>query len=303
MIRFPLARPLLLAILSLALLAAPAPAQQGSTIYDVKSKFQRIIVWDSPHGTRQLVFDPKFDGNDSIQSEMKLANPTELILAYAKHMITALPAVARPGRILVVGLGGACIQRYLYKLLPSAVIETAELDPYVLDTARRFFNFREDDRQKVALGDGRKFIEQSKDKYDLIMLDAFSATSIPYPLSTVEFLQAVKEHLAEGGAVCANLWFEENDYNDMVKTYDAVFPEWHVLRCTHSTNVILLALPVKLGLTPEKWMELAKAFDAAHPTGLDLAKLIDQGSVESSSRIPLSAQVLRDADADKHKRE
>ena len=104
----------LLAFPALALLAATALAQTSPprTLYEAKSEFQKITVRDI-NGFRQLIFDGKFDGTDSIQSEMKLAAPTELTLAYSKHMITALPLVANANKphILVVGLGGACIQR------------------------------------------------------------------------------------------------------------------------------------------------------------------------------------------------
>jgi len=60
---------------------------------------------------------------------MNLADPYELTLSYARHMITAVAVPDRPRRILIVGLGGACLQRYLRKLLPEATIETAEIDP------------------------------------------------------------------------------------------------------------------------------------------------------------------------------
>jgi spermidine synthase len=287
----------------IAILAVPALAQLpelGNVVYKVQSKYEHITVWDTFNGYRQLIFDARFDGTDAIQSEMNLSNPTLLTLPYSRHMIASLPAVANPKRILVVGLGGACIQRYLSRLLPDVAIETAELDPVMLDVAKRYFNLKEDAKQKVAIGDGRKFIENSKDKYDIIMLDAFSATSIPYMLATQEFLKAVKAHLSDGGVVCANLWYEEKDYPDMLKTYAATFAEFHVLRCPASTNAILLALPVKRDLTPDKWIDLAKAFEKAHPTGLDLPRLIDIG-VETITRISSNAKVLLDADADKHK--
>lgn len=282
-----------------AILAVSLPAQSGNILYEAKSQYEHITVWDI-NGYRQLIFDAKLDGTDPIQSEMNLSNPTQLTMSYSRHMIAALPAVAKPARILVVGLGGACIQRYLHQLLPDAIIETAELDPAMLDVAKRYFSFKEDARQKVTIGDGRKFIEQSKNKYDIIMLDAFSAVSIPYALATQEFLKAVKDHLAEGGVVCANLWYEEKDYPDMLKTYAANFPEFHVLRCPGSFNAILLALPVKRDLNAEKWIDLAKAFEKAHPTSLDLPRLIDR-SIEAVTRIPSTANVLLDADANKHK--
>jgi spermidine synthase len=295
-----ISRRMLLSLLVAAMLAIPALAQEGRTVYEVKSEFQFITVWDSPEGYRQLIFDGKFDGTDPIQSEMKLSRPTDLTLPYSRHMITALPVVAKTGRILVVGLGGACIQRYLHMLLPDAIIETAELDPAVLDVARKFFFFKEDAGQKVHIGDGRRFIEQSREKYDLIMLDAFSATSIPYMLATKEFLEIVKDHLATGGAVCTNLWYDQEDYHDMLKTYAAVFPEWHLMRCPHSTNAILLALPTRQNLTPEKWMAMATEFETIHRTGLDLPRLIDRG-IEPATRIPSDAKVLLDADANKHR--
>jgi spermidine synthase len=247
-----------------------------------------------------MIFDGKFDGSDAIQSEMNVGKPNELVLSYAKHMITVLPAVKEPKRILVIGLGGACLQRYLYALLPNATIETAELDPAVRDVANRFFGYKEDSRQKCYIGDGRKFIAESKDKYDIIMLDAFSATSIPYMLATQEFLKICKDHLAEGGLVAANLWYEEASYNDMLATYATVFAEQRVLKCPGSTNAILIAMPAKQDLTAANWMAKATEFEKTHATGLNLPKLIEV-AYEKTTTIPSSATVLLDKDADKHK--
>lgn len=145
----------------------------------------------------------------------------------------------------------------------------------------------------VHLGDGRKFIENSKEKYDIIFLDAFSATLIPYHLATQEFLKSVKDHLADGGLACANLWDAEADYPDMLKTYSAVFPEVHVVKCASSGNSILMALPTKAGLTIKAWTEKAEAFEKTHPTGLNLPQLINRGAFEKVD-IPATARLLLD---------
>ena len=181
------------------------------------------------------------------------------------------------------------------------MIESAELDPAVLDVAQKFFDYKTDDHQKVHLGDGRKFIEHSPDKYDLIMLDAFSATSIPYLLATKEFLTACKDHLTDGGLVCSNLWYDVPDYHDMVKTYTTVFPEIHVLRCPGSSNNILIALPTKKNITAETWTAAAKTFERAHPTGatINLTQLIDR-ALEATPRLPAEAKVLLDQDEAMH---
>src|SRR5262245_60345205 len=91
------------AILFLALLPTYLLAHQfdGEMIYDTKSQYQRISVWDT-NGMRQLIFDGKFDGTDAIQSEMDKLDHTALTLAYSQHMIASLPLVAKPQRILII---------------------------------------------------------------------------------------------------------------------------------------------------------------------------------------------------------
>jgi spermidine synthase len=283
----------LLALSPLLLLAQAS----GRVVHRVKSEFQEIVVVDTPNGFRRMLFDPKFNGSDAIQSEMKKSMPTELTLSYARHMMAALPLVEKPGgdeRILVIGLGGACMQRYLVELLPKATIETAELDPAVLDVAKGFFGLVLDERQKVTVGDGRKFIEGSKDKYDLILLDAFSATSIPYPLATKEFLEACKAHLNEGGVVCTNLWQTLPEYPDMLRTYDVVFPERQRLRCGGGWNNIILVAPrEKRGLTKEKWAGLAKAYEKSHKMTLPIGTMVEEGYMEEG-KLPVTAKVLLD---------
>jgi spermidine synthase len=290
-----LSRRVLFALALGPLLSLPLRAQEYQVVYEVQSQYQLITVLDSTNGFRQLIFNGRFDGSDAIQSEMNLANHDELTLSYSRHIMAALPLVEKPKRILIVGLGGACMQRYLYKLLPDATIETAELDPAIREVAATYFFFKEDERQIVHMGDGRKFIENSKDKYDIIFLDAFSAASIPYMLTTQEFLKAVKDHLAEGGVACANLWDQEADYLDMVKTYSTVFPEWHVVKCAYSGNSILLALPNQRGLTIQSWADKAEAFEKVRPTGLNLPQLIQRGAVEKME-LPASVRVLLDKD-------
>jgi hypothetical protein len=178
-----------------------------------------------------------------------------------------------------------------------AAVEATAVQPTrrILNLPVRSIFFREDDRQIVHLGDGRKFIEDSKEKYDSILLDAFSALSIPHALTTQEFLKAVRARLAAGGAVCANLWEGATDYPDMLKTYSTVFREVHVVRCL--PNVVLLALPNKMDLTNKAWADRAAAFEKKHLTGLDLPQLIDRGAAEQTD-IPANAKVLRDKDKD-----
>jgi len=269
-----------LALVIGACLALPAFAQDNRIVYEVQSKYQFITVRDTSDGYRQLIFDGRFDGTDAIQSEMNLSNRDELTLPYPRHMMAALPVAAKLERILIVGLGGASMQRYLRKLLPDTTIETVEIDPEVRRIAAEYFDFKEDERQIVHLADGAVFMVESKEKYDVIFLDAFGAESIPEPLKTKEFFAAVKDRLAEGGVVCANLWHGASDFRETVQTYSDVFPEHYIVRCGPSSgNSILLALPTKTDLKFKGWIEKAEVFEKAHPSGLDLAKMIRQRTI------------------------
>ena len=263
-------------------LPLPVRAQEFRVVYEVQSRYQFITVLDTADGYRQLVFDGRLDGSDAVQSEMNLSDPNALALPYSRHMMTALPAAKKLARILIVGLGGACMQRYLYNLLPETTIETVEIDPEIRYVAAEYFGLKEGERQIVHLADGAAFMAESTEKYDIVFLDAFSATSIPGPLKTAEFFAAVKERLAEGGVVCANLWHWASDYSETVKTYEDVFPEHYVVRCgSISGNSILLALPAKENLTFKGWIEKAAAFERAHPTGLDLPGMIERGKMRN----------------------
>ncbi len=276
-------------------LALELGAQEYRIVYEVQSPFQFITVLDTANGYRQLIFDGRFDGTDAIQSEMDLSNPDGLTLSYTRHIMTALPIAKNLRRILIVGLGGASMQRFLYRLLPEAIIETAEIDPEIRKIAAEYFLFKEDERQVVHMGDGRRFIEASEDQYDIVFLDAFGALSIPYPLTTQEFFKAVRDRVAEGGLVCANLWDMEADFHNIVKTYSTLFPELHLVKCAFSGNSILLAMPKKIDLTVQGWIDKSRAFERAYPTGLDLPRLIERGAAEKIS-IPEYARVLLDKD-------
>lgn len=270
-------------------------AQDFKIIHEAQSQYQRITVLDTANGYRQLIFDGKFDGTDAIQSEMNLSRPNELTLSYSRHMMAALPLIEAPKRILIVGLGGACMQRYLHKLLPDAIIETVELDPEVHKIATEYFSLQEGQRQIVHICDGRRYIEKSKEKYDIVFLDAFTATSIPYRLATREFLDAVKSRIAKDGIVCANLWDGNEDFPQMLKTFSSVFPQLQSVKCPNTGNLILLAFSKTTGLTVQEWVKKAEAFEQKHLTGLDLPLLIRQDARPSTS-VPANARVLLDKD-------
>jgi len=279
--------------IAVVLLAFLSGCQSHLIVHQVRSPFQLVTVVDTSDGFRRLIFDGRLDGSDPIQSEMNLTKPHELVLSYTQAMMAALPLADHRRRILLIGLGGASMQKFLHDLLPETVLETVEIDPEVVWIARKFCGFEPDDNQIVHVGDGRIFIENSKKRYDIIFLDAYGPNSIPYSLATQEFLEAVRERLEEGGVVCSNLLTGNPRFWDMMKTYAEVFPELQLIKPPRSGNAILFAPLDRPGLTAKVWAREAAAFEEEHPTGLNLTKLI-RGHTEDRVRISEQAEVLRD---------
>lgn len=166
----------------------------------------------------------------------------------------------------------------------------------VVRVAKEYFGFRENDKMKAIVGDGRKHIETTDKRYDIIFLDAYGADSIPYALATREFLEAVRSRLAPGGIVASNIWSELHNrlYWSMLKTYEAVFDELHVIVAPEgSGNRIVVALPRKAGTTRTGLMQTAAELEKSRMPKLELTRMIDQGYVDPLD-IPGHARVLMD---------
>jgi spermidine synthase len=148
---------------------------------------------------------------------------------------------------------------------------------------------------KIHVGDGRKFIETTENRYDIIFLDAFGSDDIPYSLTTREFLSATRSKLNAGGIVVANVWgsLDNKLYPSMVRTYRDVFEELHIIRAPRSENRILLALPRKLGLSTDDLVKKAIRVQTTLELEFDLNGIIDLG-YEPTRDLPGNAKVLLD---------
>jgi spermidine synthase len=275
-------------------LAAGAARAESRVLYDKRSPFNHVIVRQEDGGIRSLTFE---DGG-ATQTAMDVNDPERLVISYTRAAMAGLAIVPRPQRILMVGLGGGAMPMFLRRNYPDATIDVVELDREVVNVATQFFGFREDEKMKVHVGDGRKFIETTENRYDVIFLDAYGSDSIPYALATREFLRAVKQKVTEDGVVIANVWGSAANklYGSMVKTYVDVFGELHIVQAMGSANRILMALPKKAGLTKDELARRAGQVKLKHTPALDLVWVV-KGGYESVSEAGREGKVLLDAEA------
>lgn len=253
--------PLLLVMMLLSVAAT-------RVIYRRDSLYHRIIV-DEINGVRYLKFD------NSWQSGMDLRDPDRAVFAYTDYLHLGLIFKPDAKKVLFIGLGGATAQKKFHKDYPQMTIHTAEIDPAVKEVAEQYFGFREDERMRVFLDDGRVYLRKTKETYDLIVLDAYFGSryevTLPFHLTTREFLQLAQARLSDDGVLVFNLVGrlegpQSKVTRAILKTYRAVFPELYLFPVEYRQaiwlygrrNLIVIAPKRALRLTPDAIVAQAK---------------------------------------------
>jgi spermidine synthase len=108
----------------------------------------------------------------------------------------------RPGDMLLIGLGGGSVVKNYHKA--GWEVTGIEIDPTVIDMAYEYFGL-EASEGEIICQDGRQFLLGTQEKYEIIVMDAFGSSSIPFHLATKESFGLIAEHLEEDGILTINL--------------------------------------------------------------------------------------------------
>jgi spermidine synthase len=218
------------------------PAEDSETVY-ISEKF----------GVRSLHI-----GSDTIQSAMRIAKPNELELAYTRSMMAFLLFQARPQRVLLVGLGGGSLAKFIHSRMPWAMTEVVEINPRVLTVARRYFHVPEDDeRLKVILGDGAAYVARVGAPFDVLAVDGYDAESHVEELCDQSFYAACHRRLGAGGILVVNLWGGDRQFNETLRRIESAFPAGTLcLPAEKPGNIIVFGFRDSPGLL--RWDELER---------------------------------------------
>jgi spermidine synthase len=195
--RSPGAKPAL-ALASLLLLLPAAAHAQGHVVFRQDTMYHHIAVEDTGPW-RELKFDR------SSQSGMLRADPLRSMYAYTDGFHLAPVYCPNLKRVLFIGGGAATGPKQFRAFYPRVQVDVVEIDPAVIAAARRFFSFKPDARTAVTIQDGRRFLMTTHEQYDAIIVDAYYAESIPFHVTTVEFMRLLKRRLNPGGVAIFNV--------------------------------------------------------------------------------------------------
>ena len=147
--------------------------------------------------------------DDLRHSYVDLHDPAYLDFDYTKSVTDAV-AATQPGSTpihgLYVGGGGFTLPRYFAATRPGSRATVLELDPAVPTIARERLGLRTSPALRVDVGDARTGIRARRDaSADLVVGDAFGGLSVPWHLTTREFVADVRRVLRPEGVYVVNV--------------------------------------------------------------------------------------------------
>lgn len=212
------------AVLGLALVGMLGNAYRLDTIVRLRNFYGALRVkqkdsvaqtFGGPIGMRNRVLL-----NGSIEHGMQWYGTDELrrtpMTYYAEDsgvgLVMRLCCEGRSRSVGVIGLGAGTMAAYGRE---GDVIEFYEINPLVERLARELFTYLRESRARVSVmeGDARlSLTTQAPQRFDVLVVDAFSGDAIPVHLLTVEAMREYRRHLRPGGLVAFHI---SNQYLDL----------------------------------------------------------------------------------------
>ncbi|NLC58170.1 MAG: fused MFS/spermidine synthase [Armatimonadetes bacterium] len=227
----------------LALVLLPAAGASAAVVFERDSSYHHIVVRDED-GMRTLYFD------NAPQSRMEIKDPIAGAFEYTDFLHAAFLFRPQLQDVLMLGLGGGSVPKRFLADYPQVRMDVVDVDPVVIDVAKRYFAVKPGPRLNLIHQDARAYVKRCKKKYDYILLDAYTrsryGSSIPPHLTTREFFQQVSAILKPGGMVGYNVTATVSQYKPgilqaLLKTMQTEFSTPYLFEAESSWNTVILA--------------------------------------------------------------
>lgn len=192
------AGPLAIALVGVgAALVAPTPC-------DVETAYHcaRVVPDGERSGGRTLQLDTLS------HSYVDLDDPTYLRFSYIRAFASVVDGTLPPGSVRATHLGGGGLTfpRYLRATRPGTQSLVFEIDQGVLDLDVEQLDLSRDDQLAVEIRDARTGVRsQASSSRDLVVGDAFGGLTVPWHLTTREFVTDVRRVLTPDGVYMVNV--------------------------------------------------------------------------------------------------
>lgn len=235
------------AVASLVVLSGAFLMQNAAgfgSVYQTQTPYQELEIRDSGNIRTMYL-------NGQPQSAMYLDGSNEDVWGYTRYFHLPYLMTEEENSIenvLFIGGGGFTGPKRFVEQ-HNASVDVVELDPEVVKAAKTYFEVNESERLRIHIEDGRRFLEQSNKTYDLIVMDAYRKSSVPFHLTTKEFLELSESKLSGDGFFYANLISAPKGpgsklFRSEYRTAETVFPRVYAFRTSDlplTQNIELIA--------------------------------------------------------------
>jgi spermidine synthase len=189
-------------------------------LYSKKSRYQQIDMFQTKNHGKMLVLDGIIQLTESDE------------FAY-QEMLAHVPLFAHPNpeTILVIGGGDGGILREVGRHDCVKNIDFCEIDEEVIQVSKEFLpNLAcgfDDPRVNVNIGDGNVFLQENKNKYDVIIVDSSDPIGPGEVLFEKPFYKALKAGLKPNGIVATqgeSFFMHQDCVIDLMKIAKELFP-------------------------------------------------------------------------------
>ena len=213
---------------------------QSDLTYEGESVYNYLQVYETD---KKVVLSTNvLFGTQSVYQKEK--GPTGFYYDHAMASVyMGKPDEDRKEKILILGNGSGTFATQCNRYFDDLDITGVEIDEKITELAGEYFGLDKD--IPVVTYDGRAYLNVSKDKYDVIMVDAYQDITIPFQMSGTEFFELVADHLTENGVMVVNLNMRSetpgniNEY--LCDTIASVFPYVYTADVQGCTNRELYA--------------------------------------------------------------
>ena len=194
---------------------------EENIIFKTESEYSIIKVIDTPKERMLKLNNMRF-----VQSKIDKTGGTRGYIDY----FNVGPALNGGRNVLLIGLAGGSAVKSMLEF-DGMKVDAVEIDPKVIDVGKKYFDLKESENVKFYAEDGRRYLMKTDEKYDIILLDAFSGgDGLPFHLATSEFFTLCSERLTPNGVLMMNV-IDMSEDKFFLKTIDATvkkaFPKFY----------------------------------------------------------------------------
>ena len=232
-------------------------------------------------------------GSETVQSAMRVKAPYELELAYSRGMMMFLLFMKQPKDLLMVGLGGGSIPKYIHHFLPEMQTRVVEINPRIIQVARSHFYLPDDDgRLEVIEGDGVVYLQENGATADVLLLDIFDSQGVPPEMYNQAFFDTCEASLRLDGMMAVNLWGSDKNFDIYLQRIEQSFHgRVLVLRTGRPGNIVVFGF--KRPPRDLRWSTLrvrAKALQEHHKIEfLEFVEKLKDENLSTSNRLLFEA--------------